>query len=52
MSDITENQDQITALAMLLHLSQRSEELKEGDFKNGFDAAIEEAASYVELEKL
>ena len=49
-SEITVTQDQITALAMLLHLSQRSEELKDGDFKDGFDAAIEETAAYVELE--
>ena len=41
---------QVLALATILHLAQRSGELRDSDFKKGFDAAIEEAGAYVELE--
>lgn len=41
--------DQVLALAVLLHLSQRAESLIDGPFKVGFEMAIEEAAAYLQL---
>jgi hypothetical protein len=38
----------IIALAVLLHLAQRSKELNDGAFKDGWDSAIEEAGAYID----
>lgn len=38
----------VTVLAVLLHLAQRSEELNEGPFRAGWESAIEEAGAYLD----
>ncbi|TAK97334.1 MAG: hypothetical protein EPO08_21400 [Rhodospirillaceae bacterium] len=38
----------VIVLAVLLHLAERSKELKEGPFKAGWDSAIEEAGAYID----
>lgn len=40
----------VKSLAMLLHLVQRAENLKECEFRAGWEAAIEEAAAYLDSE--
>lgn len=40
--------DDTLALAVLLHLAAQLKGLKEGDFKSGFESAIEEGGAYVD----
>lgn len=38
----------VVVLAVMLHLAERSKELKEGPFRAGWESAIEEAGAYID----
>jgi len=38
----------VVALAVLLHLAERSKELNDGPFRAGWESAIEEAGAYID----